>query len=158
MASSSEFANVPGMTREMRESVVAAFDALSNWKDEIETANERCLSKVLDHTSSVARSMGWPDQAIRAMREYLENASKMQTEVIDQVMEGWKKQLKSQTAPMAFPRSFAHQIPQLSGTMSAAGMPEFNPLTPWTFWMQAAEMWQRTWMPDASPRKDHRSH
>ena len=58
MASSSEFANIPGMTREMRENVAAAFDALSNWKDEIETANERYLSKVLSHTSAVARSMG----------------------------------------------------------------------------------------------------
>ena len=141
MASSAEFANAPGMTREMRESVVAAFDALSNWRDEVETANERCLSKVLSHTSAVARSMGWPDQATRAMREHLENASKMQTELIDQVVDGWKKQLKSPTAPMAFPRSFAHQIP---GTTFGGAMPEFNPLTPWTFWMQAAEMWQRT--------------
>ena len=48
MASSAEFANAPGMTKEMRESVVAAFDALSNWRDEVETANERCLSKVLE--------------------------------------------------------------------------------------------------------------
>ena len=25
---------------------------------------------------------------------------------------------------------------------SAGGMPEFNPLAPWTFWMQAAEAWK----------------
>jgi hypothetical protein len=73
MASTSEFTNIPGMTNEMRESVVAAFNALSNWRDEIETVNERCLKKVLDQTSTVARSMGWPDQAIRQTREYLEN-------------------------------------------------------------------------------------
>jgi hypothetical protein len=28
--------NMPGMTKEMRHGVVAAFDALSNWSDEIE--------------------------------------------------------------------------------------------------------------------------
>ena len=100
-----EFTNMPGMTKEMREGLVAAFDALSNWSDEIETVNERCLKKVLDQTSAVARSMGWPDQAVRMMREHLENASKAQTEIIDQIMEGWKQQLKSPTAPMAIPRN-----------------------------------------------------
>ena len=69
MASSSDFANIPGMTREVRDGVIAAFDALSNWRDEVETANERCLGKVLDRTSAIARSMGWPDQAIGATRE-----------------------------------------------------------------------------------------
>src|SRR5215467_8560185 len=98
--------NVSGMTKEMRNGVIAAFDALSNWRDEIETANERCLGKVLDQTSAVARSMGWPDQAIRATREYLERTSKVQIEMIDQITDGWKQQLKSATAPMAVPRSF----------------------------------------------------
>ena len=150
MASTSEFTNIPGMTNEMRESVVAAFDALSNWRDEIETVNERCLKKVLDQTSTVARSMGWPDQAIRQTREYLENTSKGQTQMIDQIIEGWKQQLKSPTAPMAIPRSFAGQIPGLSGS-------EFNPMAPWAFWMQAAEAWQKTWMPDVGQHKG-RSH
>ena len=139
MASSSDFANIPGMTREMRDGVISAFDALSNWRDEVETANERCLGKVLDRTSAIARSMGWPDQAIRATREYLERTSKVQVEMIDQIVDGWKRQLKSATAPMAFPSN-------LTGQVSA--MPEFSPLTPWNFWFQAAEMWQRTWMPD----------
>ena len=157
MASSSEFTNIPGMTKEMREGVIAAFDALSNWRDEIETANERCLRKVVDQTSAVARSMGWPDQVVRSTREYLENASKAQTEMIDQIMEGWKRQLKSPTAPMAIPRSFASQIPGRSASPFAEAMPEFNPLAPWTFWLQAAEMWQRAWMPDMPVRRD-RSH
>jgi hypothetical protein len=157
MASSSEFTNIPGMTKEMREGVIAAFDALSNWRDEIETANERCLRKVVDQTSAVARSMGWPDQVVRSTREYLENASKAQTEMIDQIMEGWKRQLKSPTAPMVIPHSFASQIPGRSASPFAEAMPEFNPLAPWTFWLQAAEMWQRAWMPDMPVRRD-RSH
>ena len=55
MASSSNFTNIPGMTKEMRDGLSAAFDALSNWRDEIETVNERCMGKVLDQTSAVAR-------------------------------------------------------------------------------------------------------
>jgi len=140
MAGAYDFANIPGMTREMREGVIAAFEALSNWRDEVETANERCLTKVLDRTSAIARAMGWPDQAITMTREYLQKASKVQVEMSDQVMDAWKRQLKSTAAPLAMPSSFAGQAP--------AALPEFNPLAPWNFWLQAAEMWQRTWMPD----------
>ena len=152
---SSEFANkIPGMTKEMREGVVAALDALSKWRDEIETVNDRCLKKVLDQTSTVARSMGWPDQTVRMTREHLERASKAQTEMIEQIIEGWKQQVMSPGA-MGAPRSFAGQMPGLPG----GAMPTFDPMAPWTFWMQAAEAWQRTWMPDAARQKDRfRSH
>ena len=139
---------IPGMSKEVREQLIATFTALSNWRDEVETANERCLSKVLDQTSSVASALGWPDQTIKTTKEYLENASKTQTAMIDQIIEGWKRQLSS-TAPMALPRSFTEQSPALASTFSGT-RPEFNPLAPWMFWWQAAEMWQRTWMPDIS--------
>jgi hypothetical protein len=155
MAGSSELTNIPGMTKEMRESVIAAFDALSAWRGEIEVVNERCLRKVLDRTSAVAKAMGWPDQAIRSTREHLETASKAQTELIDQITEVWKQQLKSPTAPLAFPRNFMGQVPHLSASAFGSAAPEFNPLAPWTFWLQAAEMWQRAWMPNASGRGDH---
>ena len=149
MASSSDFANIPGMTREVRDGVIAAFDALSNWRDEVETANERCLGKVLDRTSAIARSMGWPDQAIGATREYLQKTSKVQVGMIDQIMEGWKRQLRSATAPMV-PSGYAGHV--LTAT------PEFNPLAPWSFWLQAADMWQRTWMAELPRRGDTRAH
>jgi hypothetical protein len=158
MASSTDLANIPGMTKEIREGVTAAFDALSNWRDEIETANERCLGKVLDQTSAVARAMGWPDQAVKTTREYLEHTSKMQVEMIDQMVDGWKQQLKSATAPMGMPRNFTAQVPGHSAAMFPTGMPEFSPFAPWTFWLQAAEMWQRTWMPETPSRREMRSH
>ena len=156
MANVSDFSNVPGMSKEMRESVGSAFDALANWRDEIETVNERCMAKVLDKTCAVARSMGWPEQAVKATRGYLESASKAQTEVIDQMMETWKKQLKSPTSPMAFPRSFAEHTPGLSAMQFSGAMPEFNPMAPWNFWIEAAQAWQRVWMPETGPRG--RSH
>jgi len=79
MANASDFANLPGTTKEMRDRLIVAFDALANWRDEIQTANERCLKNVLEQTSEVARSMGWSDEAIKATRQYLQNASKSQT-------------------------------------------------------------------------------
>ena len=143
--------NMPGMSKETREELVATFDALSNWRDEIETVNERCLRKVLDQTSAVARTMGWPDQSIRSMREYLEGAAKAQTAMIGQMIDGWKQQMKSPT-PMAIPLTFTDHMPGLGAKT------EFNPMAPWMLWLQAAEMWQRTWMPDVLARKDNRPH
>lgn len=158
MARSSDFTNIAGMTKEMGDRVVAAFDALSNWRDEIETANERCLGKVLDQTSAVARSMGWPDEAVKTTREYLQHTAKAQTQLIDQLMEGWKQQLKSPIAPMAIPRGLTGQTSGPSASTMAGAMPDFDAFAPWKIWLQAAEMWQRTWMPDVAKRWDTRSH
>ena len=154
MVNAPDFRSRPGVSKETRDELVATFDALSKWRDEVETVNERCLSKVLVHTSAVARAMGWPDQAIRARREHLETAAKAQTEMIDQIIEGWKRQLKSTTAPMAAPRNFGEQIP---GFGPGAKL-DFDPLTPWKMWFQAAEMWQRAWMPDPQSRKGNFRH
>jgi hypothetical protein len=54
--------------------------------------------------------------------------------MIDQITDGWKQQLKSATEPMVMPRSFTGQ--------ASAAMPDINPLAPWNFWLQAAQMWQ----------------
>ena len=158
MSTALDFKSMPGITKQMREELVATFDAMSNWRDEIETVNKRCMGKVLDQTSAVARSMGWSDQAVRTTREYLEKTSKMQIEMIDRITDGWKQQLESGTGPMAIPRSFTGQVPGLSATTFGGAMPEFSPLAPWMFWLQAAEIWQRTWMPDTLSQKDNRRH
>jgi hypothetical protein len=64
--------------------------------------------------------------------------------MIDQIMDGWQRQLKSGTSPMAVPSSFTPQAP--------SAMPEFDPLAPWNFWLQAADMWQRSWTPNTRSR------
>jgi hypothetical protein len=73
-------------------------------------------------------------------------------------MEGWKQQLKSPIAPMAIPRSLTGYASGLSGSTMAGAVPDFNAFAPWTIWLQAAEIWQRTWMPDVPKRGDTRSH
>ena len=158
MANSSDFTKIAGMTKEMRDRVAAAFDALSNWRDEVETANERCLGKVLDQTSAVARSMGWPDEAVKTTRDYLQQTAKVQTQLIDQLIEVWKQQLKSPIGPMAIPRGLTGQTSGPSASMMAGAMPDIDVFAPWKIWLQAAEMWQRTWMPDVAKRGDTRSH
>jgi hypothetical protein len=151
MASSFDVTNIPGMTKEMRDRVGAAFDALSNWRDEIEIANERCLGKVLDQTSAVARSMGWPEEAIKTTQDYLKRTSKAQTQLIDQLMEGWKHQLKSPVAPMGIPRLGGPISGPYATTMTGA-MSDLNAFAPWTIWLHAVELWQRTWIPGSQTR------
>ena len=51
MSTALDFKSIPGITKEMREELVATFDAMSNWRDEIETVNKRCMGKVVDQTS-----------------------------------------------------------------------------------------------------------
>jgi hypothetical protein len=158
MISLPDLKNMPGISKEMREDLMATFDALSNWRDEIETANDRCLSKVLDRITATARSMGWPDQVVGAMREHLRNASKVQTRIIEQIIDAWKQQLRSPTSPMAVPGAFADQMAQLSESAASGAMPNVWALAPWSFWFQVAEMWQRAWIPPEPSRREARPH
>jgi hypothetical protein len=134
-----------------RGAVAAAMQALSKWQDEIAAANERCLSKVLDETSAAARAVGWPDHVIKATRDQLHNASKVQTQIIEQVTELWKKQLESPSSRMPVPGRPFDQMQRAPGATHLGCMPEMfgmagQPFAPMLLWIQAAEMWQRNWM------------
>jgi hypothetical protein len=41
MSTAFDFKSIPGITKQMREELVATFGEMSNWRDEIETVNER---------------------------------------------------------------------------------------------------------------------
>ena len=138
-------------SNDARQAVAAALHALSKWQNELAAANERCLGKVLDQTSAAARAVGWPHHVTNATREQLLHASKMQTQVIDQVTALWEKQLESSTSPMAVPRNLFDQMRRLPSSNFPGSMPEMfgiggQPFAPMLFWMQTAELWQRNWM------------
>jgi hypothetical protein len=134
-----------------REAVTSAFEALEKWRDEVFTVNERHLTKALDLVAGSQRALGWPDHVATATREYLLKASKIQTQMISQVMDAWEKQLKSSAGPPALPEAFQFQM--LPSSVSSFKGPtsdmlriqELTLMTPFMLWMQAAEMWQRNW-------------
>jgi hypothetical protein len=134
-----------------REAVTSSFEALEKWRDEVFAVNERHLTKALDLVASSQRSLGWPDHVATATREYLLKASKIQTQMISQVMDAWEKQLKSSASPPALPAAFQFQMPPSSGSaLKDAGsdmlrLQELTLAAPFMLWMQAAEMWQRNW-------------
>ncbi|MBO0763334.1 MAG: hypothetical protein J2P50_01885 [Hyphomicrobiaceae bacterium] len=132
---------------EARQAVTSAFEALEQWRDEIFSANDRCLTKVLDQMTAAHHAMGWPDHAAIAAREYLLKASKMQTHMIDQVMDAWERRLKSQGGVA---EAMRFQTPAFSGPPFADPVSEMlrlgeMTLVPFKLWIQVAEAWQRNW-------------
>src|SRR5215470_414664 len=89
---------------ETRRSMLETVDALRQWRNEIDAINDRCLPKAIDRMAAAQRAMGWPDNATTAtgegdpgtmhyfllfttVRDTLQKACKLETEVIDEVAE-----------------------------------------------------------------------
>jgi hypothetical protein len=140
--------SMTSLSIEARQAVTAAFDALLHWRNEILAANERGLTQVLDRVTDAHRALGWPEQATVAAKEHFLKASKMQSHMIEQAMDVWQQQLKSQNARSGVP-GFLFQAPAPSQfTMPASEMMRFGEMTlvPFKLWIEVAETWQRNWM------------
>jgi len=126
---------------EARRAMASALDALNDWRNEMAGANERYSARVFDQMSTATRAMGWPDEMVNATRQQLQNASRMQLQMMDQVMDAWKMQLRD-------PSAAGFQMPNMPDfTKSFGDMGSFGGISaaPFQFWMQAAEMWQKNW-------------
>jgi len=124
------------LDREAREAVNAVLDGLSAWREEVTASTTRYSQTVLDKMATAATAMGWPKEVVEASRKHFEQASKMQTNMIDQFMDAWQEQLKS---PM--PGPFNVQLPPFPGM----GFGASQKIAPIQLWMEAAEAWQRNW-------------
>jgi hypothetical protein len=136
MASSPNTRATQMLPRDACEAIEAVFDALSKWRDELGASTERHSETVLDKMADAARALGWPKELVDASHKHLLQASNVQMQTIDQLMDAWKKQL---TAPEA--NQFMAQLRAFPGA-SFGGMPVSSPLD---LWMQVAETWQRNW-------------
>src|SRR5678809_1347332 len=94
MMSAAEIANFTWLNGEARQALMHAFYAVSQWRDDITLANDRYLTRVLDQVAAAQRAQGWPHSVTVATREQLLRASKVQTQMIDQLMGDWEHQLK----------------------------------------------------------------
>ncbi|MGD9783592.1 MAG: hypothetical protein AB7E80_00685 [Hyphomicrobiaceae bacterium] len=131
-----------------RRAMGAAFDALNDWRNEMAGANERYSARVFDQMSSATRAMGWPEEMVNATREQLQNASRMQLQMMDQVMQAWKMQIKNPAASsmgMGMPGDFMKGMPDFTKGLGDMGGFGGMSAAPFQFWMQAAEMWQKNW-------------
>ena len=142
MMSATEIRNFTWLNGEARHAVMDAFNAVSQWRDEISRANDRYLTDVLDQVAAAQRAQGWPNSVTVATREHLLQASKVQTQMIDQLMADWEQQLKSRGAALDPSMSRRPSVANPVAEMMRLG--EMT-LTPFKIWLNAAEAWQRSW-------------
>jgi hypothetical protein len=150
-----DVATLKNIDGETRKALNAAFDAMSEWRDEMTASTERYSNRVFEKMGAAARALGWPDEIITTTKEQMLQASRLQSQMIDQVMDAWQAQLKSSN-PFELQHSVLSQMTGSSmfpGMMPGLGMDMSKGLagmstlatTPVQFWMQTAEMWQRSW-------------
>ncbi len=148
--------NTENMTEEAQEAVRSAYDALSDWRDEMLAANERYSEKIFDQLSTASEAMGVSGEIIEQTRSQVQSAAKMQTDMMDKMMEAWEKQLENPGSAMNFSPEFFKQFQNMSmftpgqGMPGMPGMPDMSQfsgmqMAPFQFWMQAAEAWQKNY-------------
>lgn len=152
-----------GLSDDARKAMNATFDAMSDWRNELAASTERNTSKVFDRMSVAAKSMGWPAEIVDQTRKQMLASSKMQLQMIDQIMDAWENQMKSPGQAFAL-QGFS--MPQFPGFPSIAQMMPFGgagfdlgqmQMAPFQFWMQAAETWQKSWLQAMSSIMDSQS-
>lgn len=151
MMSAAEIRNFTWLNGEARHAVMHAFYAVSQWRDEIALANDRYLTRVLDQVAAAQRAQGWPHSVTVATREHLLRASKLQTQMIDQLMGDWEHQLKSRTA---LPDPSMLRLTSAADPLSEMIRLGEMTLTPFKLWLNAAEAWQRSWAEAIQSSKD----
>lgn len=131
------------MNDEARRAINTAFDALNEWRNEMAGANERYSAKIFDQMSAATRAMGMPDEIVNATRQQLQNASRMQLQMMEQVMDAWKLQLRDPSTAMSM--DFMKNMPDFTKGFGESGPMGGVAMAPFQMWMQAAEMWQKNW-------------
>jgi hypothetical protein len=159
----------PGVSDDAKAAMTAAFDAMSNWRADMAATQDRNTSVVFDKMAAAAKAVGWPAEFVDMTKSQMQQASKMQMQMVDQVMDVWEQQIKNpgagfQTPDMADFSKMTGGAPGFPGFGMAPfpGMPNFTqmdftqmPMSPIQFWMQAAEMWQQNWQQAMSAFTDN---
>jgi hypothetical protein len=141
--------SVPGLSDEARQAVNAAFDAMSAWRIEAAKSKEKNSEQVIEKMAAAARALGWPEQIVDATRVQLQSITKMQIQMMDQLMDAWEEHIKSPN-PMTAPSAMLSKLKSLPGTRSSGSWPNADAfagaaMNPMHFWVQLAEQWQKTW-------------
>lgn len=145
-----EALSAAGVNEEVQAALTSAFEAMCDWRQDAANQAERHGNKVFDKMSTAAKAMGWPAELVDMTRQQMQQASRMQIQVLDQVMDAWEQQVKNPGAGLRMSGAPVFSFPDMS---QMPGMPDMKnfpdlssmPTAPLQFWMQAAEMWQKSW-------------
>jgi hypothetical protein len=139
----------PGLSNEARKAVNAAFDAMSTWRIETASNSEKNSEEVIEKMAAAARALGWPEQIVAATRAQLQSITKIQIQMMDQMMDAWEEQIRSPN-PMTAPSAMLSKLKSLPSVSPAATWPSaeafpMSAINPMQFWIQLAEQWQKAW-------------
>jgi hypothetical protein len=136
-----------GLSDEARKALNAAFDAMSTWRIETARSSEKNGEQVIEKMAAAARALGWPDEVVDGVRAQIQGITRMQIQMMDQIMDAWEEQIKSPHPMGSFPAAMLSKLNSLPGLHPAGGRPEGTAaMNPFQFWMQFAEQWQRASM------------
>ena len=139
--------SVPGLSDEARQAVNAAFDAMSAWRIDTAKSNEKNSEQVIEKMAAAAQALGWPEQIVDVTRTQLQSITKMQVQMMDQMMDVWEEQIKSPN-PMTAPSAMLSKLKSLPG-VPAGTWPNASfagaAMNPMQLWVQWAEQCQKAW-------------
>lgn len=141
--------SVSGLSDEARQAVNAAFDAMSAWRIETAKSSEKNSEQVIEKMAAAARALGWPEQIVDATRAQLQSITKMQIQMMDQLMDAWEEQIKSPNS-VTVPSAMLSKLKSLPRATPAGSWPNADAfagaaMNPMQFWVQVAEQWQKAW-------------
>jgi hypothetical protein len=140
--------SVPGLSDEARQAVNAAFDGMSAWRIDTAKSNEKNTEQLIEKMAEAARALGWPEQIVDVTRAQLQSITKMQIQMMDQMMDVWEDQIKSPN-PMTAPSAMLSKLKSLpgvpAGTWPNADAFAGAAMNPMQFWVQWAEQCQKAW-------------
>ena len=134
--------SVPGLSDDARKAVTAAFDALSAWRAETVSTNEKNSERVIEKMATAAEALGWPEQIVEATRAQMQGIIKGQVQMMDHVMDAWEEQIKSPN-PASAMLSKLRSLPGF-GAADADALQKAA-LNPFGAYLQFADQWQKTW-------------
>lgn len=126
---------VAGNPEEAKKAYTAAVDALSGWRNELADVADRNSSTVFDKMGAAAKTMGWPADMVDMTKMQMQQGTKMQLQMMDQVMDVWEQQMKTPGAAMKgapkMPEMPTFQNPFAAfgggnGQTGFPGMPDFT--------------------------------
>ena len=135
--------SVPGLSAEARQAVNAVFDAMSNWRSETASSNEKNIAQVIENMAAAARALGWPEQIVEASRAQMQNLTRLQIQTMDQMIDTWEEQIKSPD-----PSAMMSKLKSMPGFGAAGSWPSadaFSAFNPMQAYMQVFEQWQKAW-------------
>ena len=136
----------PKLTKEAREAVSEAFDAVAEWHTEMAAGSNNVFKKM----AIAARALGWPDYVVNAIIAQVQGITQVQIQLTSHILDAWQEQIKSPNPMAHFPTAMMSKLqswPGLSSTFEWPTLEVFGDLSrnPAQFWMQMGEQWQKSW-------------